>query len=129
MSTGGSLVAFAEKHGLLGDCPDSDTRAMVAAMLSGFELEKVCGCNIYIAVPFSREYSLVVGFVRNWSTRSDLPKKQERVNDIVRKLREALGMRRERPMWFYDQHNLNADGVRQLWYASDSDSDSDSDSE
>jgi hypothetical protein len=57
MSTGGSLVAFAEKHGLLGDCPDSDTRSMVAAMLGGFELEKVCGCNIYIAVPFSQVIS------------------------------------------------------------------------
>jgi hypothetical protein len=57
--------------------------AMVAAIVGGIELEKVCGCNIYIAVPYSRVYSPVVGFVRNWSTRSDLPKEQEKVNDIM----------------------------------------------
>jgi hypothetical protein len=116
LANGGSLVAYAKKKGLFD--PDSyedvDSKILVGTYLSVPELKKECGCNIYITLPVSDRYTLVVAIFRNWSAQADWMN-EDQMTHALQKLREALDEYDQDPMWYFDAENLHANGLRERW--------------
>jgi hypothetical protein len=100
-----SIMAYAEKQGLmLSECPP-ELRVAFALHMVLYELKTLFRCSIYMSKTRSPEYLFIVAIACNWTLERDSANEDEFLKALEYIRSSVLADEEQKPMWYHDHRS------------------------